>query len=785
MSVAVPSSTYRLQIRPQFPLDEAAALVDYLVELGVGAVYLSPVLTAVGGSDHGYDVTDHRRIDPARGGEAGLTALTAAARAAGLDVVVDVVPNHAGVADAAQNPPWWDVLEHGQQSRFAFWFDIEWSQAPLMLPVLGDDVDPSRELRIVVSARTESGYELHYYDKAFPLAPGTVSSADEDVLEVLGRQNYRLAGYRAADDKQNYRRFFAVTELAGLRVEDPAVFEATHEVLLRRVTTGQIAGLRIDHPDGLVDPGAYLDRLRAAAPSAWITVEKIFEPGEVLPAQWPVQGTTGYDALSEIANVLTDPGAAESFSDTYRAVTGDKRAFADHVADGKRGVASTILHAEILRLARLAPDVDGADEALLELAVAFPVYRSYEPLGDEYLAQAVELARSRNSGIGPALDVLLFRLRDPGDELCARFQQVTGAIMAKGVEDTAYYRYTRAIWLNEVGGDPARFGASLADFHDAQQRRQAHAPKSMTTLSTHDTKRGEDVRARLTVLSELPALWADAAAELDTLALLPNKAFGLLLWQTFLGVGFIERERMHAYAEKAMREANDGTNWRDPDAEFEAAVHAAVVAGYDDPAVHAVLQSVLERIVGPGRINSLSAKLIALTMPGVPDVYQGTETWEDSLVDPDNRRAVDFTQRRDELNFINGHHVSLATFVTDQLETPPIDDSGLAKLAVVNRTLSARRDRPELFTSYTPLLARGPLAEHLICYDRGGAIALATRLPVGLAAAGGWANTTLTLGDGQYVDALTGTQREGTVAVADVLQTYPVALLLQTSRTAS
>ena len=763
----VPTSTYRLQIRPQFPLAQAAGLVDYLAALGVGAVYVSPILKAVAGSDHGYDVADHREIDPARGGDAGLTALTSAARAAGLDVVVDLVPNHAGVADAAANPAWWDVLEYGQDSRFARWFDIDWSRSPLMLPVLGDDVDAARELRILASTRTASGFEVRYYDKAFPLAPGTVRSTDDDVVQVLGHQHYRLAGYRDADEQQNYRRFFAVTELAGLRVEDPAVFDATHEVLLRRIRSGEIGGLRIDHPDGLVDPGGYLDRLRAAAPSAWITVEKILEPGEVLPAQWPVDGTTGYDALTEIADVLTDPAGEPGFSATYRNVTGDERTFADHVADGKRGVAGTILHAEILRLAQLAGDVPDAADALLELAVAFPVYRSYEPLGDEYLLEAVRLARSRNADLATALAALLPRLRDPHDELCARFQQATGAIMAKGVEDTAYYRYNRAIWLNEVGGDPGRFGRSPAQFHRAQHRRQFHAARSMTTLSTHDTKRGEDVRARLTALSELPGLWSHTATELDRLAPVPSKAFGLLLWQTFLGAGFLERDRMHAYAQKAMREANDGTNWRDPVTGFEDAVHAAVDAGYDDPAVHAVIQSVLDRITPPGRINSLSAKLIALTMPGVPDVYQGTELAEDSLVDPDNRRPVDFARRRRLLAEVDARPGDVQ-----------LDGLDAAKLLVVSRTLRARRDRAELFTSYAEVASTGPAAEHAVAFDRGGAITVATRLPVRLAADGGWRDTSLDLAATSYLDAFTGAHYVGTVELAELLSRLPVALLL-------
>nr|MDQ6937477.1 alpha-amylase family glycosyl hydrolase [Actinomycetota bacterium] len=391
----LPTSTYRLQIRPGFDLTAAAGLIDYLADLGVGAVYLSPILRAADGSEHGYDVVDHRVVDPARGGSVGLIQLVAAAQAAGLDVVVDLVPNHAGVADAAQNPTWWDVLELGRESRFAHWYDIDWGRAPILLPQLGDDADAETELSLVPSERTRSGWELRYYEHAYPVAPGT-GPRDGDAAERVGaaavhaRQHYRLVSYRRADDEQNYRRFFAVTDLAGLRVEDEDVFRATHEVLLAEVAAGRVQGLRIDHPDGLVDPGQYLDRLRAAAPAAWITVEKILEPGEELPTAWPVEGTTGYDALAEVAQVLTDPAGAPALTAVYRELAGDDRAFDDHVTDGKRAVATTILRAEFRRLARLVPGVDGAEEALTELAVAFAVYRSYLPLGADRLDEAVE-----------------------------------------------------------------------------------------------------------------------------------------------------------------------------------------------------------------------------------------------------------------------------------------------------------------------------------------------------------------------------------------------------------
>ena len=766
MSTA-PTSTYRLQITADFDLDAATDLIGYLLDLGVGALYLSPILRAVAGSNHGYDVVDHREIDPERGGPDALTRLTDSARSAGLGVIVDVVPNHAGVADPPQNPAWWDLLAHGRESRYAHWFDVDWDRAPILLPVLGDDADLDHDLQIVASTRTGSGLELHYLDHRFPVASGTGPKPGETAGDVLVRQHYRLAGYRHADDDQNYRRFFAVTELAGLRVEAADVFEATHRVLLDRVEQGGITGLRIDHPDGLVDPEEYLRRLREAAPSAWITVEKILEPGERLPLSWPVAGTTGYDALTEITQVLTDPDGSATLSTAYLEITGDERDFADHVADGKRGVATTILHAEIRRLARLAPGMDGATAALTELVVAFPVYRSYVPQGREYLDEAVALAVARNPSVAPAVAALLPRLLDPQDELARRFEQVTGAVMAKGVEDTAYYRYTRALWLNEVGGDPARIGADLATFHAAQRRRQGWNPDGMTTLSTHDTKRSEDVRARLAVLAELAPRWESDARTLHHISPVPDPAFGLLLWQTFVGAGFIDRARMHAYAEKAMREANTGTGWRDPDAGFEAEVQAAVDAAYDDAETHAILNRLIEDVTAPGWSNALAQKLIQLTMPGVPDIYQGTELWDDSLVDPDNRRPVDYEQRRILLAAATGPN------------PPPMDHTGAAKLRVVARALHARRDRPDLFSRYSALTANGPAADHLLAYDRGGAITLATRLPVGLLDQGGWSDTSLALPPGEYEDALTGRRHRGRVLIGDVLSTYPVALLLR------
>jgi (1->4)-alpha-D-glucan 1-alpha-D-glucosylmutase len=536
---------------------------------------------------------------------------------------------------------------------------------------------------------------------------------------------------------------------------------------VRCVQEDGVIGLRVDHPDGLADPGGYLDWLRAAAPAAWITVEKILEPGEVLPTSWPVAGTTGYDALAEVNAVFVDPAGEPAATQVYRELTGDTDSYAAHVLAGKRFITSTILRAEVNRMARLVPGLAGADVALRELLAAFGTYRSYLPLGRELLDAAIATVGAERPELAPVIAAMAARLADPGDELCVRFQQTSGAVMAKGVEDTAYYRYTRFIGLNEVGGDPGQFGWTLERFHAALRDRQARTPHGMTTLSTHDTKRGEDVRARLAVLAERPQEWATTVTGLMSAAPLPNPRFAYLLWQTFLGAGFIDRERMHGYVEKAMREAREETDWIDADPGYERLVHAAVDAGYDDPRLRDPIETLYAAMTAPARSNSLAQKLVQLTMPGVPDIYQGSELWEDNLVDPDNRRPVDFAARSAALDDL------------DARATPPaIEDFGRAKLWLVSRTLRLRRARPDLFGSYTAISASGPAADHVLAFDRGGAVTVATRLPVGLQRRGGFGDTTITL-DGDYVDELTATAFTGTVPAGALLARYPVALLVR------
>jgi (1->4)-alpha-D-glucan 1-alpha-D-glucosylmutase len=751
-----PTSTYRLQLSAGLTFADAAAVAPYLASLGVGAVYTSPLLAAMPGSQHGYDVADPSRVSSVLGGEVGRQTLVAAVRKHELSLVVDIVPNHLGVAEPQANPAWWDLLRHGPSSRFAQWFDITgW---PLRLPVLADSPDALSHLRV-------DGDVLWYYEHAFPLAPGTAGGSPQQVHEA---QHYRLVSWRS---DVGYRRFFAISDLAAVRVEDPEVFTATHQEVLRWVAEGDVDGLRVDHPDGLTDPAGYLYRLRAHAPDAWIVVEKILEPGEELPRSWPVAGTTGYDALAEVDGVLVDPAGAGAFTALDTELTGVQTSWPQLVHDCKLDVATGMLGSELRRLAALATSIPDVTDALAEMLACFPVYRSYLPDGVEHLDQALAAARRRRPDLVTALEALSPRLRDPRDELAVRFQQTSGAVMAKGVEDTAYYRWTRFVALNEVGGDPDRFGLDLDAFHAAMARREQIAPHGMTALSTHDTKRSADVRARLAVLSELPDWWAETVREFTRLAVaatvpVPDPALGHLLWQTVVGGWPLPPERLHAYVEKAMREARTRTSWTDPDEQFETAMHSLADATLNDPALRSAVAAAAEHIIAPGRSNSLSAVLLQLAMPGVPDTYQGGELWDLSLVDPDNRRPVDFTSRADLLAQI------------DQGWLPDIDASGAAKLLIVSRTLRVRRDQPEGFTGYLPLRAFGPAASHAVAFARHGVVAVATRLPVGLASRGGWGETELALPEGSWTEAFTGLSTSGDVALAELLARYPVALLI-------
>ncbi|MBM7769901.1 (1-_4)-alpha-D-glucan 1-alpha-D-glucosylmutase [Actinokineospora baliensis] len=742
-------STYRVQLRPGFGFAEAAAIVDYLADLGVGALYTSPILTPTPGSTHGYDVVDPSRANPELGGEAGRRALVDRLRAAGLDVVVDIVPNHMSVEVPSANAWWWDVLAHGPESRYARYFDIE--SFPVLLPVLGSDED--------IAKATVDGDVLRYYDHTFPLAPGTADAPD-----VLARQHYRLIDWRRAGSELNYRRFFDVTTLAGVRVEDEEVFDATHGEVLRWVSEGDVQGLRVDHPDGLADPGGYARRLAERA-RCWIVVEKILEPGEELPQSWPVAGTTGYDALREVCGVFVDQGAEGAFTGLADSL-GVPTDFDAVRTEARRLITSTSLAAEVRRIASHVSDVDvaAAREAVAEVMVAFPVYRSYLPEGAEYLAAAIGRVRRERPDLGPALDAIDTQMRS-GGELATRLQQTSGMVVAKGTEDTTFYRYTRFAALNEVGGDPSRFGVGVEEFHAAQAQREATHPLAMTALSTHDTKRSEDVRARLAVLAELPEDFADAVQRWTERRGLPEPCLNLLAWQTLLGAWPINPDRLSAYLDKAAKESKIRTSWTDHDEEFEETVRAWPRAVLGDPGLLAEVEAFAARIAPHGWSNSLGQKLLQLAGPGVPDVYQGTELWDLSLVDPDNRRPVDFADRAELLGKLASGW------------PPPIDETGAVKLHVVRTALRLRRERPSLFTGYQPVYASGPAAEHAVAFERTGLVAVATRLPVGLDRRNGWGDTVLRLPDGEWVDLLTDRPTDG--GMAEMLADYPVALLVR------
>lgn len=773
-----PASTYRLQLGPGLTLKEATGLLDHLRGTGVDAVYLSPVLTATPGSDHGYDVVDPTRVSEVLGGPTALAAFAERAHALGLGVVVDIVPNHMSVARPDANPWWWDVLAHGRDSVYARCFDIDFHSGPLLIPVLADDGDDGRA---ALTELTIADGHLVYFDKRFPLAPGTHAPGD-DVTDVHLRQHYRLVSWRRGDGELAYRRFFDVDHLAAVRVEDPGIFDATHAEILRWGHEGLIDGLRVDHVDGLSDPGGYLRRL-AERFDGWIVVEKILAPGENLPASWPVAGTTGYDALRQVCGVFVDPAAEPALTALAR-----EHGVATDVAEidvrARGHAAGELLHTEVRRIAALTPledtDPRQAEEAVAELLASFDVYRSYLPEGEADWARAVRTAADRRPDLQPILKDIDRSVRsDPRGELARRVQQTSGMVVAMGTENTAFYRGTRFVALNEVGGDPAAFGMDVADFHSAQLRREATEPHTMTTLSTHDTKRSEDVRARLAVLSEIPGDFADAVRRWSPRAPLPEPALDLLGWQTLLGAWPIDDDRLTAYLLKAAREARLGTSWTDQDPEFEDRIRSWPARLRADGDLHAEVQAFAESIIAPGWSNALGQKAVQLLGPGVPDVYQGTELWDLSLVDPDNRRPVDHRARAEPLARIEAGW------------RPPIDADGAAKLHLVHTCLTARRDlRP---TGYLPLNAEGPAADHALAFARttrgshGPALAVvATRLPLTLADAGGWADTVLPLpsGPGDWIDLLTGRaiaaeRRDGltTAHLDEVLDRYPVAVL--------
>jgi (1->4)-alpha-D-glucan 1-alpha-D-glucosylmutase len=797
----VPTATYRLQLVPGFGFDQAAGIVDYLAALGVSHLYLSPILQAAPGSTHGYDVVDHSRLSADLGGEAAFRRLVAAARAAGLGIVVDVVPNHMALpTPASLNAPLWSVLRYGPTSPYARWFDVDWTvpDRAMLMPLLGRRIGECLEAGEISLDLSGAEPVVRYFDHVLPVRPGTESLP---LPELLDRQWYRLAYWRVAQEELNYRRFFDVDTLAAIRVELPEVFEESHLVLLGLVHEGAIDGLRIDHPDGLADPRGYLDRLEKATGGCWVVVEKILEGSERLPADWACAGTTGYDMLRQVGGLFVNPAGAEPLTEGYRAFTGDNRSFAEIVHQAKRFVVEDVLFAEVSRLVQLLADIchddialrdhtrRGLYESLVELLVAFPVYRAYVVAGEPpppdsvaILGEAAAVARDRLPEERHATLELVRELalgergRDARlDEFVVRFQQTTGPVMAKGVEDTAFYRWYRLAALNEVGGDPGHVGVLPGEFHAFCERLHRDWPFTMTTLSTHDTKRSEDVRARLGVLSEIPDEWARAVTAWRAAAAAyhsptdgwPDPVTEHLLWQTLVGAWPIESDRLVAYMEKATREAKVHTSWTSPHEEYDRAVRVFAERTAADDAVRAGIAAFVERLAPHARAVTLGQKLVQLTMPGVPDVYQGAELEFLALVDPDNRRPVDYEARRALLAQV------------DAGEAP----EGLAaeKLLVVCRALRLRRAHPEWFgaeASYQPLATTTP---HAVGFSRAGHVCVVvSRLTAVLEQRGGWAaGDAVTLPGGSWRDELTGAVYDGGPApLSRLLERLPVALLV-------
>ena len=875
------TGTYRVQLNKTFTLRQALGIVPYLDRLGISHLYCSPILKARPGSMHGYDVVDPSQINPELGTVDDLRALAKELHDRGMGMIVDIVPNHMGIGPA--NLYWEDMLAHGPQSRYARWFDVDWEAGgrKVVLPVLGDELDVLIERDELGLDVTGKAPRLTYAGNSWPLDPATLpeelqlvhfdptSVADPSIFlhgepghrerlrRLLDAQHYRLASWRRGPTEINYRRFFDVNDLAGLRQEDPEVFDETHALILSLVGEGMIDGLRVDHVDGLLDPAGYLARLRAEVNARRssggvpfpIFVEKILSPGETLRESWPVEGTTGYEFLNDLEDLLLEPKGFAAIERAYRRArrltSGD---FADVAYEGKMKILTGPLRADVRRLARLLANVlasGGApaiasselETGIEQFIAALPVYRTYvdgrdvSPHKDDIavIEKTVSTAR-RRLGQSPVMrivelvaDVVLGRENDDhplppmGDRLpfISRLQQTTGPATAKGVEDTALYVYVPLLSRNEVGGAPDRsLDDAVGGFHRANAQRAAKWPFALTCTNTHDTKRSADVRARLDVITECATEWQRCIARWRRLnhrhrtlvkgRLAPDTNTEYVLYQTLVGIWPAPRsgrraddlperawrdrarERLEKYMLKAVKEAKTRTSWTEPDADYEGALKhfiAAVLEPSEDAPFLSDLARFVSRIAPAGHWNALSRALLHLTAPGTPDTYRGDELWFFALVDPDNRRPVDYAERQRELEELDGG-------VSE-------GDSEELKLDVLRRALHSRRAHPLLFSrgSYRPLEVRGERASHLVAFLRERederALVIAPRLLASLPerATGiyDWGNTEIVLPDELGAMSFKSVLADGdlslpvaplTLKLSEALATLPMALLL-------
>jgi (1->4)-alpha-D-glucan 1-alpha-D-glucosylmutase len=946
----VPVATYRLQLGPALTFDDAAALVPYLDALGISDCYTSPFFETSSTRSHGYDVADHNRIRDELGGEPAFLRFAEALRRQGQGLLVDIVPNHMGIAHA-HNAWWRDVLQNGESSRFASVFDIDWHPVKrelagkVLLPILGDQYGTVLESGQLVLELTAAGaLSIRYYETALPvaarsygrllrhrieelqrqlgvddadllelksvttwfvtipprenpeagrLAPGRpdIETGERRLAELLARspavaafvaenlrifngspgdsqsfdlldalimdQSYRLAYWRVAGHEINYRRFFDINDLAAIRMEDPDVFAETHRLVVRLVREGVVTGLRIDHPDGLYAPSEYFRRLQeACGGQTYIVAEKILAVGERLPDTWAVAGTTGYEFTNLLNGLFVDRLQARAMEDIYARLMGARPVFGETVYESKRLVMETSMASEIgmlaYRLNRISErhrssrdfTLQSLTQALVEIVACFPVYRTY--LGEsgeaaserdrEFIARAIAAAQRRTPALATATydwlqDLLTLRMppwatdddRRARTDWVMRFQQITGPVTAKGYEDTALYRYTRLVSLNEVGGDPGRFGTSRAEFHAAMAARAARCPHGLSATATHDTKRGEDVRARINVLSEIPREWRRRVSRWQRLnrrhrtvvdgVPVPQPNEESLMYQTLVGAWPIDAERFTAYVLKAAHEAKVRTSWVNPSSRYDGALAGFADAILDPRRSREFLRdfrAFQAEIAHFGAFNSLAQTVIKITAPGVPDFYQGTELWDGALVDPDNRRPVDFALRRrllDELTADLEGAADLAAVARDLIKSK---DDGRVKMYVTRQALHVRRVHAALFRdgAYHALEVEGRYGEHLCAFARTAGRARETRhadpvitiVPRLLARRGGddlpvgpefWVDTSVTLpaevgaeAGARFRNVFTDetvTAEDGEhgprLAAGEVLASFPVALL--------
>lgn len=764
----IPTATYRLQFRNGMTFARAAALVPYLKQLGISHLYASPVSTATSGSTHGYDITDFNEIDPALGGREGFDRLAHTLKEHGLGLILDIVPNH--MASSLENTWWRDVLEHGENSCFARHFDIDWTRR-LTLPFLGDTFETlleNDEIGIRPDPQTDRP-AFFYADNFYPLTPESYRGREAVILNLNDKkaitdlhklQPYRLMSWRDAPRELSYRRFFEVTGLVGIRVEDETVFADTHRLILELVKTGVVDGLRVDHVDGLADPKGYLQTLRQeAGADCYITVEKIIGKGEQLPPDWPVSGTTGYEFISSLSEVLVDDEQLDALRKAYETVAGQTMDMGAELRAAKLLMVDCNFEGEFTRLLNLVINIAQAEgvavevlalrQALRELLIAFPVYRTYGtqsglPAKDRALLNAItaKIQAGEHAADPQALDFLSRLLTGNvapdqvkiAGEFLTRFQQLTGPLMAKSVEDTLFFRQHMDLALNEVGAEPVQRAFSAARFHKEMKTRLERQPDAMTSTSTHDTKRGEDARARLYTLTEAPKMWADFVGRWRQMnqtkviflndGIAPRGVDTWMLYQALAGVwpatmNLHDETALHAlearfveFVQKALREAKLRTDWVDNNEAYENAVldYARYLLSPENEAFLQAFNDGLQPFIRAGLVNSLTQAVIKLAAPGVPDIYQGSEALNFSLVDPDNRR---------EPNFALLEHM----LAGDALPNFSADEDwldGKVKLQTTACMLRLRQGKPDLFRTggYLPLLANGKQADNVIAFAR-------------------------------------------------------------------